>query len=69
MQRKDRLKVVPESLLHVVPAVASDEDPWSSTESIAVCSEQNPKRTEVTSKRFEEVNSRVRTRNFRGLFG
>ena len=44
-----------ESPLRVVPAVASDENTWSSAESIAVCSKQDPKRTQITSKGFEEV--------------
>ena len=49
--------MVQESLLHDVVVVASDEDSWSSTKPIAVCSEQNPKRTQITSKGFEEVNA------------
>jgi hypothetical protein len=52
----------------VASEVMADENTRTSTKSITVCSEQNPKRTQITSKRFEEVSSRVRTRNFRGLF-
>jgi len=40
----------------------------NSRQPITVCPEQDPKRAEVTSKRFEEVSLGARTRNFRGLF-
>jgi len=49
MQRRDRLKVVQESLLHDAVAVERDENPWSSAKPIAVCSEQNTKRAQITS--------------------
>ena len=68
MQRRDRPKAVQGRVLRVVPAVADDENTRTTSSNYRVHSEQNPKRVEVTSKRFEEVSLGVRTRNFRGLF-
>jgi hypothetical protein len=49
-------------------AVADDENAGTTASNNCLYSKQDPKRTQTTSKRFEEVKSRAHTRNFRGLF-
>ena len=49
-------------------AVAVDENARTTASNNCLYSKQDLERAQTTSKRFEEVKSKVHTRNFRGLF-
>ena len=56
-------------VLLVVPAVAEDENTRTTASNYRVHFEQDPKRAQVTSKRFEEVSSKGHTPKYRGRPG